>query len=310
MKQLVVLLSTYNGQRYLNKQLNSLLTQSIINNMRIIVRDDGSTDGQTLSILRQYKNEGLIDLWERKNVGVIKSFFDLLLHAPDADYYAFCDQDDFWLPLRLEKAVEKLESHSEPSLYCSRKIIVDQNLKKLPRNDVVPLFGPLDALMKRNVASGCTMVFNQTLRNLCLKFTPSEDDFQNLYHDTWLFILARFTGTIIYDNNSYILYRQHDHNVVGAIEGDNDLFIKRIRTFDWTFARYRKRYKKATFYATILSRYYDSDIKPELRNWVHEVAKARNSFSSRVRVFLSDGFTHTPLYEYLVFKAYILLGWF
>lgn len=76
MKQLVVLLSTYNGQRYLNKQLNSLLTQSIINNMRIIVRDDGSTDGQTLSILRQYKNEGLIDLWERKNVGVIKSFFD------------------------------------------------------------------------------------------------------------------------------------------------------------------------------------------------------------------------------------------
>lgn len=75
MKQLVVLLSTYNGQRYLNKQLNSLLTQSIINNMRIIVRDDGSTDGQTLSILRQYKNEGLIDLWERKNVGVIKSFF-------------------------------------------------------------------------------------------------------------------------------------------------------------------------------------------------------------------------------------------
>lgn len=98
MDSLIVLLSSYNGAAYIEKQIESLLNQTLAPNMRIIVRDDGSTDHTTLPILRQYQSNGKIELWERENIGVVKSFFDLLLHAPDADYYAFCDQDDYWLP--------------------------------------------------------------------------------------------------------------------------------------------------------------------------------------------------------------------
>lgn len=73
------------------------------------------------------------------------------------------------------------------------------------------------------------MVFNQELRNLCRKFIPDENEYQYLYHDTWLFTLAKFTGTIVYDSNSYILYRQHGKNVVGAMAWGMDLFIQRIK---------------------------------------------------------------------------------
>lgn len=308
MDSLIVLLSSYNGAAYIEKQIESLLNQTFAPNMRIIVRDDGSTDHTTLPILRQYQSNGKIELWERENIGVVKSFFDLLLHAPDADYYAFCDQDDYWLPPKMEMAVHKLSCIKEPALYCSKKIIVDQTLKKLPRKDNTPLFGTLDVLMKGNIASGCTMVFNQELRNLCRKFIPDENEYQYLYHDTWLFTLAKFTGTIVYDSNSYILYRQHGKNVVGAMAWGMDLFIQRIKTFDWTFKKYRNR-MKATYYAKILAQYFLPDIRPELKNTVIAVSHARNSFGSRLTLFFAGGFTHTPFYEYVIYKAYILLGW-
>ena len=253
MDSLIVLLSSYNGAAYIEKQIESLLNQTLAPNMRIIVRDDGSTDHTTLPILRQYQSNGKIELWERENIGVVKSFFDLLLHAPDADYYAFCDQDDYWLPPKMEMAVHKLSCIKEPALYCSKKIIVDQTLKKLPRKDNTPLFGTLDVLMKGNIASGCTMVFNQELRNLCRKFIPDENEYQYLYHDTWLFTLAKFTGTI--------------------------------------------------------AQYFLPDIRPELKNTVIAVSHARNSFGSRLTLFFAGGFTHTPFYEYVIYKAYILLGW-
>ena len=152
------------------------------------------------------------------------------------------------------------------------------------------------------------MVFNQELRNLCRKFIPDENEYQHLYHDTWLFTLAKFTGTIIYDSNSYILYRQHGNNVVGAMAWGMDLFIQRIKTFDWTFKKYRKR-MKATFYAKILAKHFLSDIRPELKNTVVAVSHARNSFGNRLTLFFAGGFTHTPFYEYVIYKAYILLGW-
>jgi glycosyltransferase involved in cell wall biosynthesis len=308
MKKIIILLSSYNGGEYLIPQLDSLLQQTVSSYIHILVRDDGSSDKNTLSILKKYEQTGKIELWERKNVGVVKSFFELLLKAPEADYYAFCDQDDYWLPLKIEMAIKQLDGHNEPTLYCSRKIIVDKKLNEMPQKDIVPLFGDLDVLMKGNIASGCTMVFNKSLRNLCKNFIPEEKDYQHLYHDTWLFTLAHFTGTIIYDSNSYILYRQHGNNVVGAMKKGMDLFLKRVRSIDWTLKKYKRR-DKASYYASILIRYFKSNIlEPKLRT-VYDVSYARNMFSSRVKLFFRGGFSNTPLYEYIIYKAYILLGW-
>lgn len=96
MKTVSVLLSTYNGEKYLREQLDSLLVQQGVD-LRIIARDDGSKD-TTVEILKEYAGKDTrVSFFEGKNVGPAQSFFDLIMKSPDSDYYAFCDQDDVWI---------------------------------------------------------------------------------------------------------------------------------------------------------------------------------------------------------------------
>lgn len=303
MSKIAILLSTYNGEKYLETQINSLLNQTVANDIIICVRDDGSNDN-TLSVLKKYEANKNIRLQSGSNIGVVMSFFNLLESAPDVDYYAFCDQDDYWLPNKVEVAISKLQCIEQPALYCSRKIIVDENLKELPRKDVEPLFGFLDILMKRNIASGCTMVFNKALRKCFMHYHPTSD----LSHDVWLFILGNFVGKVIYDRNSYILYRQHGDNVVGAIVGGFNYFMQRIKNIDFTFKRYAAR-DKASKYSTVLYNNYMEYLPNINKQRIYDVAHARNSFKCRLRLFFSGGLSIRPFYEYLTYKMFILLGW-
>ena len=110
MERVIVLMSTYNGEKYLRNQIESLLRQVDVE-IEILVRDDGSKDG-TLGILEEYKNSreysGKLSYYVGPNVGPAKSFLDLIKHAPEAEYYALCDQDDTWLPDKLKIAVEAI----------------------------------------------------------------------------------------------------------------------------------------------------------------------------------------------------------
>ena len=106
-KEVAVVISTYNGEKWIKDQLDSIINQTY-KNIKIFVRDDGSKDG-TLDILREYSNKGQIILEEGQNIGYIKSFFKVLENAKDFKYYAFCDQDDIWMDFKIERAVEALE---------------------------------------------------------------------------------------------------------------------------------------------------------------------------------------------------------
>lgn len=213
-----ILLSTYNGAQYLEAQLESLIHQKDVH-IKIVVRDDGSTDG-TKNILDTWQNKGLLTWYGGPNKGPAFSFMDLLSNAPDADYYAFCDQDDIWLPEKLQVATSKLHAHThERALYLSNTILVDDNLNMIGEdsNNYNNTFGET---FLRNPATGCTMVFNKELRNEVLRYIPSY-----LYmHDGWVHKICIATnGYTFYDHQSYILYRQHNHNVVGGQKS----FIKR-----------------------------------------------------------------------------------
>ena len=129
-KEICVLLSTYNGEKYLREQLDSLVCQENVE-LKILIRDDGSKDS-TLQILKEYsKKDARITYFVGNNVGPAQSFFDLIIKSPDADYYAFCDQDDVWDKDKLEIAVGFLEKedNSKPNMYYSNLRIVDQNLR-------------------------------------------------------------------------------------------------------------------------------------------------------------------------------------
>lgn len=210
MKKVTVLLSTYNGKKFLDEQLESLQAQTDVD-LHVLVRDDGSKDA-THDILRKWENKMNLSWYAAPNVGSTKSFMELLCKAPESDYYAFCDQDDIWLPEKLKVAVEKLdELPTKRKLYCSNLYLyIKEHKQGLMRPSAIN-FNKHSSLI-RSIATGCTCVFDSELRELIINNMPS-----NIHmHDLWLFHTAMFFGTVYYDDNSYILYRQHGKNQIGA----------------------------------------------------------------------------------------------
>jgi glycosyltransferase involved in cell wall biosynthesis len=216
MKKVQILLSTYNGEKYVEEQMNSLLQQTYPN-VEILIRDDGSTD-RTLEILRKYAtlHENII-VMEKKNTGVVKSFFDLITQSSsDADYFAFCDQDDVWKNDKISRAIERLETTPSliPAMYCSQADLVDETLRtigKMPE----PTRGPsFSSALVQNIATGCTVVFNKAARQLLLRKLPNPEAV--IMHDWWVYLVVSAFGIVVYDKESRILYRQHSLNSVGA----------------------------------------------------------------------------------------------
>lgn len=227
--KVLVLLSTFNGEKYLEEQLNSLIDQRKVI-VQILVRDDGSTDG-TLDILNKWKNKGLLEYYVGENMGPAHSFLDLLHKAPYADYYAFCDQDDVWMSDKLQVAVESLKDHvEEPALYVSKTTLVDAQLNPLNyiENNYNYTFGES---YLRNPCIGCTMVFNEKMKDLACLYNPSYISM----HDGWIYKLCLAMHGFLYaDKNSYIKYRQHMNNVVG---GESSLFKTWKRRWEFFFKR-------------------------------------------------------------------------
>ncbi|WP_217560483.1 glycosyltransferase family 2 protein [Paenibacillus sp. GbtcB18] len=219
----VILLSTYNGEKYLESQLDSIFRQSY-KNIRLFVRDDGSTDA-TLAILERYKHRYNIQIMENKdNMGPKMSFGELLkvgLFVSEADYFMFTDQDDIWLPTKIEKTLKimkqkEAEDTSLPVLVHSDLTVIgkqDENINLSfwryqnlnPRKDSFP------RLLMQNVITGCTMMINRRLAELSL---PVHAD--AIMHDWWMGLVASALGKIGYVTEPTILYRQHEENSVGA----------------------------------------------------------------------------------------------
>lgn len=205
-----ILMSTYNGEKFLKEQLESLLRQTY-QNLEILVRDDGSKDG-TCEILREYeKKYSNVHVYLEDNVGVTKSFFELLKKS-DADYIAFSDQDDVWLEEKVEKAVEKLKTLEEPALYCSNKILVDSELNIIAENNHKKLIPGFENAVVECICTGCTSMMNRSLAENIKEHIPK----RAIIHDWWCYLVASYLGKVIFDDNSYIWYRQHGGNVIGA----------------------------------------------------------------------------------------------
>ncbi len=211
-KKVQILMSTYNGEEYVREQLDSILAQNYPD-VDILIRDDGSND-DTFVILKEYEEmHQNIRAYQGENIGVNRSFFELLRKSNvSASYIGFCDQDDYWLPEKIEKAVEQLERMDGPALYCSAKTLVDENLERMEsqqNSHVTPGFG--NAVIE-SICSGCTTLMNRELVDIIIERLPEDV----IHHDWWCYMAATYLGSMYYDENSYIYYRQHRGNEVGA----------------------------------------------------------------------------------------------
>lgn len=218
--EISILLATYNGSRFLQEQLNSLLVQTY-QNFHVIIRDDGSTDS-TLDIIntyvQRYPEKFCLLKDEIKHRGPRDGFM-YMLKCVDSRYYMFCDQDDIWLPNKIELSLSKLQELEEkypglPAMVHTDLIIVDEKL-----NTIYPSFFKWSKfnvdLNKRkcfvpfgNVFTGCTMIFNRALKNYAF---PIPDEV--LMHDQWLGLMAVNYGIVDNIKHGTIKYRQHGNNV-------------------------------------------------------------------------------------------------
>ena len=217
-----IILSTYNGTRYLTEQLESVLKQTY-QNWHLIVRDDGSTD-DTVEIAKRYAAQfpGRITyIDDRENLGACRSFAKLLSETK-ASYVMFCDQDDVWLPHKIEITLNKMLAmelecgKAVPILVHTDLQVVDSNLKLLDASywnyrKIDPSRDRLNYLLSQNIVTGCAMMINSALREK-VKYIPQEA----LMHDWWLALIAAVFGRIFHISEATICYRQHGKNTLGA----------------------------------------------------------------------------------------------
>jgi rhamnosyltransferase len=210
MNNVLVLMTTYNGEKYLPEQINSILSQENVN-VSILIRDDGSNDG-TLKILKKFAKNKKIAWYQGNHCGPALGFMELIQHAGGADYYAFSDQDDFWLPSKLNEAIKKIDSKKNiPAIYYSSLNLVDQNLKFIKKHEINIKRSIYSNFIFSNVA-GCTMVMNNKLISK-LRYIPNSNI---IMHDTWVYKVCVSIGGYVYpDKKSFILYRQHENNTIG-----------------------------------------------------------------------------------------------
>ncbi len=219
--KVVVLMSSYNGERFIEEQLASIYNQDFDSNIEILIRDDGSCDG-TVSAIKHFRQtkerpDRSIKLIVGKNVGVQRSFLRLIKLAPEADYYFFADQDDVWREDKVKEQTGLIENNSEqckgiPVMAVGNYSHTDEKLGIFEESVIKeePDFTPLKMLFYNKIP-GCCMAMNRILIDDLKKMNMNNV----MMHDSFALSYCCYSGKVLYDDRSFILHRIHGSNVVG-----------------------------------------------------------------------------------------------
>jgi glycosyltransferase involved in cell wall biosynthesis len=240
--KIVVLLSSYNGEKYLQEQLISLEKQTNTN-FDLFIRDDGSTD-KTVEIIKAFQTHTRLHvklLHTEKNLGAMQSFtllIETVLKYPQYEYIMLCDQDDVWFNDKVEislNALATLQNVNDsqlPHLLYTDLEVVNDDLSVISPSfwdyfNLNPSKNSLSRLAMQCNVTGCTMIFNRSLAQLAL---PIPND--AVMHDHWLGLVATSMGKIDYIDEATIAYRQHGFNVMGVDHfGIQYIFKKAMKYF-------------------------------------------------------------------------------
>lgn len=230
-----ILLATYNGEKYLREQLESLLKQDY-DNWVVIACDDASTDG-TYDILQVYRDkypDKFMIMKNEKGYGNAKKNFISLMKHSSCNYVMCCDQDDVWLPNKIALTLSEMKKTEEsgiPVLIHTDLKVVDSELHVMSESffehsNFRKKFA-LNEILIQNFVTGCTIMMNRTLVDL---MNQIEDCEKILMHDWLAAILATANGKVAFVENPTMLYRQHAINSVGAKKYGFALFVSKLRS--------------------------------------------------------------------------------
>ncbi|MCL9662840.1 glycosyltransferase family 2 protein [Paenibacillus hunanensis] len=328
---LQVLMSTYNGAKYISAQLDSILSQPY-EPIHILIRDDGSSD-ETISIIEKYQTQypHRIELIKGDNIGVIPSFWSLLQHADRrATYFSFCDQDDVWMTHKAATSVrllqnlekEKLESKQVlafeennnrflpsfiPAMICTDTQLTDGELNPTVVWPGMPHLKPsfYNALIQ-NIAVGATVSFNAAALALLMDTKQKVNISAIQMHDWWVYLVISCFGNIHFEHHPTIYYRQHGGNAVG---GEANVYQKIKKKWN-SFLKHRGDKKLLVQQAKEFYRVYGSKITDvQMKDQLERFITPRTTFVARIRYLRTCKLFRQSITEQLLFRILILVGY-
>lgn len=212
-KKISVCIATYNGENFIEKQLESILKQSVEVD-EIIISDDNSTDN-TLKIIEKF-NSPKIRIIKNKKKGVINNFENSLRESR-GEYIFLADQDDIWSSNKVEEVIKKLEKYD---LVIHNAQIINSKDEKILKKTFFEIRNSRKGLLKnlyKNSYIGCCMAFNRKILNKALPFPDNIP-----MHDSWIGLVAEKYGRVYFDNKVLFYYRRHENNVTELNNSRND----------------------------------------------------------------------------------------
>ncbi len=236
-----ILLATFNGEKYIRTQLDSILNQTYVD-WQVVIHDDGSTDN-TCNLIQAYCQlhpQKFVFLEDGLRFGNARDNFAHLLKYSSADYVMFCDQDDVWLPTKIEKtyqkllALEELHGKEAPIVVHTDLEVVDQDLNLIAPSmfeyqGLYTVCSSLTACLAKNSVTGCTMMLNSSTRRVSMPISSNA-----MMHDWWIVAkVIQAGGFVEWLDESLIQYRQHGGNAVGAKRNGVKQLLNRVLNYAW-----------------------------------------------------------------------------
>ena len=214
-----ILMATYNGEKYLREQLDSILNQTY-KNFRLLISDDCSKDS-TIEIINEYcKKDKRITLFKQeKNLGIIKNF-EFLMKNVESEFFMFSDQDDIWNESKVEKSLNKIEETDSDLVYSDLEV-VDEKINTLSNSywrlkefeHKIYKYNNFESLYLNNFITGSTMIIR---KNMLEKILPMVYESKYILHDYWTALVVSKLGKVSYIDESLVKYRQHKNNEIGS----------------------------------------------------------------------------------------------
>lgn len=266
-----IALATYNGSKYLEELLNSLLAQRMLPD-EIIVVDDCSTD-DTVDILKKFQSLLPIRIFvNERNLGVNLNF-QKAVEKCSGDYILICDQDDIWFPENIQEKISMLEKlpQDRPALVASASILTDKNLKK-----IINLSHSKDLIDWKELIhssfQGTTMAFNRCLLKFCSSWPKRFEEFP---YDFYLYTIALFTGKVYGGSKSLMFYRSHGNNT-SFYSGEIKNFFKKIFPIN-RLQLFHLTIWRITHFDYVLKSLHANDIHPEIQEYLSCLNQCKKS---------------------------------
>ncbi|MEE8886442.1 MAG: glycosyltransferase family 2 protein [Eubacteriales bacterium] len=304
-----ILLATYNGEKYLREQLDSLFAQTY-QGFRILVRDDGSTDG-TMHILREYAlhHAGKIEIIHDNAGGgnPARNFIQLMKHST-AGYVMFCDQDDYWFPDKIQVMLQRMQVEEKraadgaaPILVFSDYRVADSHLNPMPVNEshlqIARFYKSFNRLLVQNYVTGCATMINKTACQMA-----GDYDERILMHDWWVALYVSAMGRIVHIPMKLMYYRQHNNNDVGARD---------VKSMQYRIEKLKDRNvrnSKYSYYgqAELLKERYFSEMSADARKTLSDFLEIQNYPKlKRMKAAVDGGFLKSDVIRSLGYILYI-----